>query len=276
LTSSPATRIGYWLLQASIAAACVLGLWAPWDRYFAERATTLTWLYTPALLARHLNISFASATVAVTVALICLVTAGALLKLAARAAAIPFDGPEWSKHPAQTTISDRGSRDSRLRTTTSVGTMLVSLGAAILMPPSGAAFFLIFLFLVQLFVYFKGKKSANFTDKLSAVVLEAHKKESHENEPYKNPGVVSPSHASTAAAFSRWASAALRESFAVTYAICLVIFAWRYNPDLLLRCLLICLGLSLVMRALLPADWRQTSQADSLDRQLKPNADRHG
>jgi hypothetical protein len=257
LTSSPATRMGYWLLQASIATAFVLGVWAPWDRYFGERATTLTWLYIPAFLARHFNISFANATVAVTVTIVCLVIAGAMLKLAATASPIPLDDPEWS--------------ECRHLRSKSVGTMLVSLGAVILMPPSGAAFFLTFLALVQLFLYFRNRKSPYFRDKQSAIVLDPHETERHEK-----PGIVSPARASIAAASSRWASAALRESFAIMYAICLVIFAWRYNPDLLLRCLLICVGLSLVMRALLPAEGRQTSQADSLAGKFRPNADRHG
>ena len=37
------------------------------------------------------------------------------------------------------------------------------------------------------------------------------------------------------------------------YAACLLIFAWEYNADILIRCLLICFGLSLVANGIFSA-----------------------
>ncbi|HEY3988070.1 MAG TPA: hypothetical protein VGM02_02145 [Acidobacteriaceae bacterium] len=47
--------------------------------------------------------------------------------------------------------------------------------------------------------------------------------------------------------------AVLRELWAVGYAIGFAVLAWRYNPQLLIKTLVIALGVSLVARALVPS-----------------------
>jgi hypothetical protein len=47
--------------------------------------------------------------------------------------------------------------------------------------------------------------------------------------------------------------AVLLELWPVTYTVAFAVLAWRYNPQLLLKALLIALGASLVARALVPA-----------------------
>jgi hypothetical protein len=42
------------------------------------------------------------------------------------------------------------------------------------------------------------------------------------------------------------------EVLPIGYAVCLAVLAWRYEPDLLVQCLLVCFGISLVAHALLP------------------------
>jgi hypothetical protein len=42
------------------------------------------------------------------------------------------------------------------------------------------------------------------------------------------------------------------ETLPVTYPLCLAVLAWRYDPVLLIRCLVVCFGLSLVTKATLP------------------------
>ncbi len=49
-----------------------------------------------------------------------------------------------------------------------------------------------------------------------------------------------------------WLTSLAAEAFPVLYSVCLAILAWQYNPRLLIRCLLVTFGLSLVTRALLP------------------------
>jgi hypothetical protein len=45
----------------------------------------------------------------------------------------------------------------------------------------------------------------------------------------------------------------LLELWPVAYTVAFAVLAWRYNPQLLLKALLIALGVSLVARALVPA-----------------------
>jgi hypothetical protein len=49
-----------------------------------------------------------------------------------------------------------------------------------------------------------------------------------------------------------WITSVVAETLPVGYSLCLAVLVWRYEPLLLIRCLLICFGLSLVTRAFLP------------------------
>jgi hypothetical protein len=51
------------------------------------------------------------------------------------------------------------------------------------------------------------------------------------------------------AAQPQWLQAAVGEMFYVSMTGCFAVLAWRYNADLLTQTLLICFGLSLVVRA---------------------------
>lgn len=50
----------------------------------------------------------------------------------------------------------------------------------------------------------------------------------------------------------RWLRAALAESYGIAFTACFAVLAWRYNAQLLTRALLICFGLSLMLKAALP------------------------
>jgi hypothetical protein len=53
----------------------------------------------------------------------------------------------------------------------------------------------------------------------------------------------------SSAARPRWLQAMLAEIYPVGITICFAIFAWRYNARILLRSVLICYGVSLIVRA---------------------------
>ena len=42
----------------------------------------------------------------------------------------------------------------------------------------------------------------------------------------------------------------LNETYPIAITLCFALFAWRYNARILIRCVLICYGLSLVVRAM--------------------------
>jgi hypothetical protein len=50
----------------------------------------------------------------------------------------------------------------------------------------------------------------------------------------------------------RWLQALLGEIYMIGVAVCFAVFGWRYNAFLLIRCVLVCVGVSLVVRALWP------------------------
>ena len=47
-----------------------------------------------------------------------------------------------------------------------------------------------------------------------------------------------------------WLRAIVAEFFPVSFTLCFAVLAWRYNAYLLMRCVAVCFGASLVVRAL--------------------------
>lgn len=131
-----------------------------------------------------------------------------------------------------------------------LGSFFMAISIAILMPPSGAVVFLVLLG----FFYFRlilGEE-AFLAGQLGPPYLE-YKKHVPRLLPSLRPRIPQ------SAAQPQWGTSLLAELLPVGYALCLAVLAWRYEPLLLVRCLLICFGISLVARALLP---KQTAAAD--------------
>ena len=60
-----------------------------------------------------------------------------------------------------------------------------------------------------------------------------------------------------------WLAAALGESYMILAALAFLVFGWRYNAFLLTKCILISLGISLIVRALNPAQNRKPAAIPS-------------
>jgi protein-S-isoprenylcysteine O-methyltransferase Ste14 len=108
------------------------------------------------------------------------------------------------------------------------------------MPPSGAVFAIV----------------ASFVQMLRLILRqETYLAEQQRDEyrVYKNrvprliPSVLARVPQSTAQ--PQWPQAAIAEIFYVSMTGCFAVLAWRYNADLLIQALLVCFGLSLVVRA---------------------------
>jgi hypothetical protein len=95
----------------------------------------------------------------------------------------------------------------------SLGNVLFALGVSILMPPSGACFFLL---AVCLFEWFLVSGEESFP---------------------------------ASAARPHWLQAVLTQIFFVGYALCFAALAWRYDIRILTKCLIVCFGLSIIARA---------------------------
>ena len=225
-----------------------LGFYAPWARYGSgAHSLSTTWIVLSALAARSGLLTLDKATVLVTVVAIMAGLLGGWLRLWATA------------YLGAGVMSDKSLRADRvmasgpyryMRNPLYVGNLLTCVAVTILMPVTGAIVFLAGCTLLTLaLVAAEGphlvRQLGPAYEKYRALV------------PGYIPAIRSQVEASTAK--PRWAEALAAEVFHVGYALCLLVFGWQYNVETLIRCLLICFGLSLVtngivsMRELKPA-----------------------
>jgi protein-S-isoprenylcysteine O-methyltransferase Ste14 len=124
-----------------------------------------------------------------------------------------------------------------------IGSLLFALSVAILMPPSGA---LVFVVLTAIF-YFRlilGEE-AFLTNQLGPAYLDYCKRVPR-LVPSLRPRIPAPP------TNLQVLQSLMSEVLPVGYALCFAVLARRYEPGLLVQCLLVCFGLSLVAHALLP------------------------
>lgn len=218
----------------------VLGFLPPWD--FSSGSHSTFWLGASTLLARSGWISLATATLAVTlVALVCL-AAGALLRVWGTA----YLGSGVMRDSALHGEGLVAAGPYRhLRNPLYLGSWLLALGASILMPLDGALFFLpafsvFVLLLITTEERFLVAKLGNTYRQYLRLV------------PRLLPQLLPLDAAGAAPATARplWMQAVLAETYPIAFTLCFAVLAWRYNARLLIQCLLICYGVSLVIRAM--------------------------
>jgi protein-S-isoprenylcysteine O-methyltransferase Ste14 len=238
-----------------------LGFWAPWMSLYARTAAaapTTTWLALSVWLARVHVLPLDQATLLVTTLAIVFGCAGAATRV-------------WGAAYLGSSIVHSGAMHGNavmaggpyrfVRNPLYLGTWMFSLGISILMPPSGAIFFL----------------AANAIFYLRLILGEEAWLAQRLGEPYQEyrrlvprfvPRLISsPARSRIAAPVVRpsWLGSLLGECFPVGMSLCLAVLAWRYQPELLIRCLLVCFGLSLVARALLPKSQTPAAKDERLD-----------
>lgn len=225
----------------------VLGFWAPWARYLggSGRIST-TWLELSGGLASLHWLSLGNTTILITVvALLCAIK-GTTFRV-------------WgTAYLGTATVHDRSMHGSEVvaagpyryvRNPLYMGTFIFSIAISILMPPTGAIFFLV----AQAIFYYRlilGEEA----------YLAAQQGEAYLAYTQKVPRFWRSLRARVPAspAKPQWVTSLLAESFYVSYTACFAILAWRYNAYLLIKCVIICFGASLVVRAILP----ETSKHD--------------
>jgi protein-S-isoprenylcysteine O-methyltransferase Ste14 len=217
----------------------VLGFWAPWLRYGkAAHAVTTTWLELSGELARITSLQAASIAVT-TVALLCAV-AGTFLRVWGTAYLGAQVVQSQAMH-AQEVLAAGPYR--HLRNPLYFGSFVFGLGVSILMPPSGAIFFVIasFLQLYRLILreepYLAAQQGQAYLDYKARV-------------PRLLPSLTAKVPASSVQ--PHWLLAVAGETFYVATTLCFLVLAWRYNAGLMSQIVLVCFGLSLVVRAMLP------------------------
>jgi hypothetical protein len=134
-----------------------------------------------------------------------------------------------------------------------LGTFIFSIAVSILMPPTGAIFFLVAqaIFYLRLIL---GEEA----------YLAAQQGETYLAYKQKVPRLLRSLRARVAASNvqPRWTTSILAESYYVAFTVCFAILAWRYNAYLLTKCLVICFGASLVVRAMIPQKASESTPRD--------------
>jgi protein-S-isoprenylcysteine O-methyltransferase Ste14 len=214
----------------------VLGFLPPWDFRAGSRGTL--WLAAATWMARSGWIGLASATLVVTLAALACLVAGAILRVWGTPY-IGFRVMGGSAMQGDTFVAQGPYR--YVRNPLYLGSWLLALGVSILMPPSGAVFFLPAF---SLFVLFLISAEERFLSARLGDVYQQYRRRVPRLLPRWGAGHV------TSSASPHWVQALLAETYSIAVTLCFAVFAWRYNAQILIRCVLICYGLSLVVRAM--------------------------
>lgn len=216
----------------------VLGFWAPWTRYGDVAPPTTAWLALSTTLARWNWLPLDEATLLVTVLAIVLVFVGAALRVCGTAWLGASIVHSSALHAGEVMAS---GPYRYVRNPLYLGTWIFAAGVSILMPPSGTVFFLIAygIFYLRLIL----KEEDYLASRLGAPWQE-YRQRVPRLFPTLRPRVAS------STGRPHWRESVMTEVFFEGFAICLAVLAWRYDAQLLIRCVLICFGLSLVTRAL--------------------------
>jgi protein-S-isoprenylcysteine O-methyltransferase Ste14 len=215
----------------------LLGFLPPWRAMIRGGSEGTVWLAASTLAARSGWIGLAAATVTATLIALACLAMGAILRVW---------GTAYLGSGAMRGAVMQGDRlvaagpYRYLRNPLYLGSWLLGLATAILMSPSGAAFFLLAF---SVFVLFLISAEERFlTAQLGDVYQEYCRR-----VPRLWPGIGVGDASSSAR--PHWLQALLAETHPIAFTVCFAIFAWRYNARILIQCLLICYGLSLIIRA---------------------------
>lgn len=218
----------------------VIGFWAPWTRYGNVAPDTTAWLGLATTVAGWGWLSVEQATLLVTWLAILLTFAGAAVRIWGTAYLGSSVVHSTEMHAGQVVAS---GPYRFVRNPLYLGTWLFALGVSILMPPSGAIVFLA----ATLVFYFRlilGEESY-LAERLGEPYLE-YRRRVPRIMPSLRPRLAA------SGLRPRWMQGFVGEIFTFAFACCLATLAWRYDAHLLMRCVLVCFGISLVARAALP------------------------
>jgi protein-S-isoprenylcysteine O-methyltransferase Ste14 len=203
-------------------------------------ATRSTWLIGASILSRQHLLTFSTATVVLLIVALVFTGLGAWFRVwgAAYAGARSVTSSEMH---GERMLADGPYR--RTRNPLFLGTLLHTIGLAILMPPVGAALAiaLIWIFQVRLALAEETFLGAKLGEPYAA-----YKKAVPRFLPAPSPQVAA------GEAQPHWGLALLRELYFVGVFVTMAVFGWNFNADPMYRGILISLGAGIVARAFLP------------------------
>jgi len=222
-----------------IVAIIAIGFLAPWIDFLGigRHISLLEWLATE--LSRTGLLRFTAATPAVVLIAIALAALGALLRV-------------WGTAYLGHGVVNHLEMKAGLVMAGYLGTLFMIAAIAFVMPASGALFVLIALplFLFRLILGEEAFLSIQLGNPYRAYLRSV---------PRLRPRLRSNLPATHEQ--SRWGRALIAEINPIGIFLIMAVLSWRYDNTLMLRAILICFGLSLVVRALLPAAATPAPQA---------------
>ncbi len=240
-----ASRFEFRFRFAIIAIIFILGFTAPW-LYLSALAdvpgfsTRSTWLIIASTLSRQGWLTFSAATVLMLALMLVFTALAAFLRIWGSA----YIGSSVVKSPAMhgaAMLADGPYR--RTRNPLYLGTLLHTFGIAILMPPSGALFTIVLVWILQFRLAFAEEPflAARF------------------GQPYLDYKATVPRFlpalmplVPAAGAQPHWLQALLGEIYFPAAFLVLAIFGWSFNAPPIRQGLLISVGVWLIVRALMP------------------------
>ncbi len=216
-----------------IALLYVLGFVMPWPGSTRPGGSHV-WAWLADQLFRMKVLPLQSAFEAIAIAACLLALAGAGLRVWAAAHLGPAIVRDTKMHADSLVIA---GPYPLIRNPLYIGSWLTAAAVSILMPPAGALLFLVALALFE----------------LRLVAAEREFLAEQIGEPYREYARQIPASGKQVASVPpRWAQSILAETYPIGVALCFLVFCWNYDVRLLTRCVLICAGVAMVVRALLP------------------------
>jgi protein-S-isoprenylcysteine O-methyltransferase Ste14 len=196
------------------------------------------WLGASTLLARTHWMDLGAATLVVTIAALASLAAGAALRVWGTAY---LGSRTMSGLALQGDVLTAAGPYRHSRNPLYLGSWLLALGVSILMPPGSALCFLAAFTLFVLFLIYTEER-----------FLLSSQGDAYRQYLGSVPRILPRPRSALPASPARphWLPALLAETYSVAITLCFAVLAWRYNAHLLMRCVMICYGASLVIRAL--------------------------
>lgn len=234
-----ASKFEYRFRFALHALIFVVGFWPFWEPYVGM-TTKSTWLILTADMARAGWLNFQAATSLLLVVAILLTALGAWLRVWG-AAYVGAGVVNSSAMHGEALLADGPYR--RTRNPLYLGTLLHTVGIALLMPPAGAVFAIAAIWILQVRLALAEEP---FLEQRFGEAYRVYAARVPRFLPSPKPMVPA------AGQRPQWLQAVLGESYFLGVVITLAAFGWDFNAFPLLKGILISLGVSLVLRAFLP------------------------
>lgn len=234
-----ATSLEYRLRFALYALILGLGFWPFWEPWLGL-TTKSTWLTLSAALARAGWLGFQAATILLLVVGLIFAVLGAWFRVWGSAYVAEHIVQSPSIHGE---ILLAGGPYRRTRNPLALGTLLHTIGIALLMPPAGAIFAVAAIWILQV-------RLALAEDLSLASRFGQPYQQYMESVPRFLPA-PRPQVPSTGVS-GRWIQACLGEVYFLGVVITLLFFGWNFNATPLYQGILISLGAGIVVQALLP------------------------